>query len=45
MEKRYILHTIKRRMANLIGDVLGRDCFLKHIIEGKLQGGIQMMGK
>jgi hypothetical protein len=41
-EKRNILHTIKRRKANWIGHVLRRNCILKHVIEGKLEGRIEM---
>jgi hypothetical protein len=29
-EKRNIVHTIKRRMANWIGHLLGRNCLLIH---------------
>jgi hypothetical protein len=41
-EKRNIVHTIKRRKANWIGHVLLTNCLLKHVIEGKLQGRIQI---
>jgi hypothetical protein len=34
-EERNILHTIKRRKANWIGHILRKNCFLKHLIEGK----------
>ena len=37
---RNILHTIKRRKANLIGHILYRNCLLEHIIEGKIPKGI-----
>jgi hypothetical protein len=37
-EERNILHTIRRRKANLIGYILRRNCLLKHIIEGKIRG-------
>jgi hypothetical protein len=37
-EERNILHTIKRRKANWIGHILRRNCLLKHVIEGKLEG-------
>jgi hypothetical protein len=37
------LHTIKRRKANWIGHILHRNCLLKHVIEGKLEGRIEMM--
>jgi hypothetical protein len=39
-EDRNILHTIKRRKANWIGQILRRNCLLKHLIEGKLEGRI-----
>jgi hypothetical protein len=41
-EQRNILLTIKRRKANWIGQVLRRNCFLKHVIEGKIEGRIEM---
>jgi hypothetical protein len=41
MEERNILHTMKRRKANLIGHILRRNCLLKHVIEGKLGGRIE----
>jgi hypothetical protein len=44
-EDRNILHTIKRRKANWIGHILCRNCLLKHVIEGKLEGRIEMMGR
>jgi len=37
-EKGNILHTIKRRNANWIGHILHRNCLLKHVIEGKIEG-------
>jgi hypothetical protein len=37
-EERKILQTIKRRKANWIGHILRRNCLLKHVIEGKLEG-------
>jgi hypothetical protein len=45
MEERNILHTIKIRKANWIGHTLRRNCLLKHVIEGKLEGRIEMMGR
>jgi hypothetical protein len=39
-EERNILHTIKRRKANWIGHILRRNCFLNHVIEGKIGGRI-----
>jgi hypothetical protein len=41
----HIVHTIKRRKANLTGHTLHRNCFLKHIIEGKVGGGTQVTGR
>jgi hypothetical protein len=32
-----ILHTIKWRKANWIGHISRRNCFLKHVIEGKME--------
>jgi hypothetical protein len=44
-EERNIVHTIKRRKANWIGHILCRKCLLKHVIEGKLEGRIEMTGR
>jgi hypothetical protein len=44
-KERHILSTIKRRKANWIGHVLCRNCLLKHIIEGKLEGSITLVGR
>jgi hypothetical protein len=41
-EERNILLTIKRRNANWIGHILRRNCLPKHVIEGKLEGRIEM---
>jgi hypothetical protein len=41
-EERNILRTIKRRKANLTRHILRRNCLLKHVIERKLEGGIEM---
>jgi hypothetical protein len=41
-EERNILHTMKRRMANWIGHMLRGNYLLKHVIEGKLEGRIEM---
>jgi hypothetical protein len=37
-EERNILQIIKRRKANWIGHILCRNCLLKHVIEGKMEG-------
>ena len=38
--ERNILHTIKERKTNWIDNMLRRNCLLKHVIEGKIEGGI-----
>jgi hypothetical protein len=43
MEKN-IVHSMKRRKANWIGHILRRNCLLKHVIEGKLEGRIEVTG-
>ena len=37
-----ILHTIKRRKGNWIGHILRSNCFLQHVIEGKIERRIEM---
>jgi hypothetical protein len=44
-EERNILRTIKRRKDNWIGHILRRNCLLKQVIEGKLEGRIEMTGR
>jgi hypothetical protein len=44
-EKRNILHTIKTRKTNRIGQILGRKCLLKNVIEGKIEGRIEVRGR
>ena len=44
-EKMNIPHTITRRKANWIGHVLCRNCLLKHVTEGKIQGRIEVTGR
>jgi hypothetical protein len=44
-EEKNILHTIKRRKANWIGHILRRNFLLKHVIEEKLEGRIEMTGR
>jgi hypothetical protein len=31
--------------ANLIGHILRRNCLLKHVIEGKIEGRTEMTGR
>jgi hypothetical protein len=40
-EDRNILQTIKFRKANWIVHVLGKNCLLKHVIKGKIEGRIE----
>jgi len=44
-EKRNILHTVKRRKDNWICHILRRNCLIKHIIEGKIEGEIELTGR
>jgi hypothetical protein len=44
-EERNILYKIKRRKGNWIGHILRRNCLLKHVIEGKLEGRLEMTGR
>jgi hypothetical protein len=45
IKEKNILRTIKRREANGIGRILRRNCFLKHIIEGKFEGITEVTGR
>jgi hypothetical protein len=40
-----ILHTIKRRQANWIGDILRRNCTVNPAIEGKLEERTEVEGR
>jgi hypothetical protein len=44
-EERNILHTVNRREANWIGHILRRNGLLKHVIEGKIEGRIDVTGR
>jgi hypothetical protein len=44
-EERNILHTIKRRTAKWICQMLRRNCLLKRVIEGKKEGRIEVTGR
>ena len=44
-EERNILHITKIMKANWIGHILRGNCFLKHIIEGKIEGSIEVTGR
>jgi hypothetical protein len=42
---RNIVHTVNRRKANYVGHILRRNCLLKHVIEGKIEGSIDVAGR
>jgi hypothetical protein len=44
-EQRNILHEIRKRKANWIGHGLRRNCLLQRVAEGKIQGGIEVIGR
>jgi hypothetical protein len=44
-ENRNIIRTIKRRKTNWIGHSLRGNCLLKHVIEEKREGGIEVTGR
>ena len=44
-QKGNIIQTISRKRANRIGQILRRNCLLKHFIEGKIEGGIEATGR
>jgi len=35
------VHTLQKRKANWVGHILCKNCFLKHVIEGKLEGTVR----
>ena len=44
-QERNILHSIKRREANWIGHILRSNCHLRHVIEGKIEGRMEVTGR
>jgi hypothetical protein len=44
-EQRNILHEMCKQKANWIGHTLRRNCLLQRVIEGKIQGGIEVTGR
>jgi hypothetical protein len=44
-EQRNILHEIRKRKANWIGHILRRNCLVQRVIEGKIQGRIEVTGR
>jgi len=41
-EQRNILHEIRKRKANWVGNILRRKCLLKQLTEGKIKGEIEV---
>jgi hypothetical protein len=44
-EESNVLHTIKRKKAKWVGLVLRDKCLLKYVIEGKVEGRIEVTGR
>jgi hypothetical protein len=44
-EQRNILHETRKRKANWIGHILCINCLLQRVIEGKIQGGMEVTGR
>jgi hypothetical protein len=44
-EQRNILHEARKRKANWICHILRRNCLLQRVIEGKIQGEIEVTGR
>jgi hypothetical protein len=44
-KQRDILHEIRKRKANLICNIVRKNCLLQRVIEGKIQGGIEVTGR
>ena len=44
-EQRNTLHEISKRKANWIGHILRGNCLLQRVIEGKIKGGIEVIGR
>jgi hypothetical protein len=44
-EQRKILHEISKRKANWIDQILRKNCVLQQVLEGKIKGGIELIGR
>jgi hypothetical protein len=44
-EQRNILHKVRKRKATWIGHILRRNCLLQRVIEGKIQGEIEVTAR
>ena len=40
-----VVHTTEKRKANSIGHILRQNCLLKHVIEGKIEGRVEVTGR
>jgi hypothetical protein len=40
-----IPHTVERRKANLLGHILHTNCLVRQVIEGKIEGRIELTGR
>jgi hypothetical protein len=40
-----ILNRIKRSKGKWTGHIMRRSCLIKHVIEGKIEGGIEVIGR
>jgi hypothetical protein len=44
-EERNIHYIVKRSKANWVGNILRRNCLLKQVIEGKIEGRMELTGR
>jgi len=44
-EQRNIVRAMKRRKVGWIGHTLGRNCLIKQVIEGKIEGRMEVKGR
>jgi len=42
VKERNVLLTVQMRKANWIGHILSRNCLIKHVIEGKIEGRMEV---
>ena len=42
VERRNILHAIRKRKANWIGHILSKNCLIRQVIEGKIKGEMEV---
>ena len=44
-EERNVVRTVNRRKVNWIGHILRGNCLLKYVIEGKIEGRMEVTGR